>query len=92
MRKRTRVKKSLVVVIIVLVLILLLGGLFILNKNNKIEPRKDKNIMIKLNTLEEVDSFSKDKNIKVNISYEYDDNIEKDKVIKIGRASCRERV
>ena len=33
MRKRTRVKKSLVVVIIVLVLILLLGGLFILNKN-----------------------------------------------------------
>ena len=46
MRKRTRVKKSLVVVIIVLVLILLLGGLFILNKNNKIEPRKDKNIMI----------------------------------------------
>ena len=48
MRKRTRVKKSLVVVIIVLVLILLLGGLFILNKNHKIEPRKDKNIMIKL--------------------------------------------
>ena len=81
MRKRTRVKKSLVVVIIILVLILLLGGLFILNKNNKIEPRKDKNIMIKLNTLEEVNSFSKDKNIKVNISYEYDDNIEKDKVI-----------
>lgn len=37
--------------------------------------------MIKLNTLEEVNSFSKDKNIKVNISYEYDDNIEKDKVI-----------
>ena len=63
MRKRTRVKKSLVVVIIVLVLILLLGGLFILNKNNKIEPRKDKNIMIKLNTLEEVDSFGKDNNI-----------------------------
>ena len=82
MRKKTRVKRSLVVVIIVLVLILLLlGGLFILNKNNKIEPRKDKNIMIKLNTLEEVNSFSKDKNIKVNISYEYNDSIEKDKVI-----------
>ena len=43
MRKKTRVKRSLVVVIIVLVLILLLlGGLFILNKNNKIEPRSKK--------------------------------------------------
>ena len=28
-----------------------------------------------------IPNFSKDKNIKVNISYEYDDNIEKDKVI-----------
>ena len=82
MRKKTRVKRSLVVVIIIIALILLVGGvLLILSKNNKIEPRKDKNIMIKLNTLEEVNSFSKDKNIKVNISYEYNDNIEKDKVI-----------
>lgn len=82
MRKKTRVKRSLVVVIIIIALILLVGGgLLILSKNNKIEPRKDKNIMIKLSTLEEVNSFSKDKNIKVNISYEYNDNIEKDKVI-----------
>lgn len=82
MRKKTRVKRSLVVVIIIIALILLVGGvLLILSKNNKIEPRKDKNIMIKLNTLKEVNSFSKDKNIKVNISYEYNDNIEKDKVI-----------
>lgn len=82
MRKKTRVKRSLVVVIIIIALILLVGGgLLILSKNNKIEHRKDKNIMIKLNTLEEVNSFSKDKNIKVNISYEYDDNIEKGKVI-----------
>lgn len=64
MRKKTRVKRSLIVVIIIIALILLVGGgLFILSKNNKIEPRKDKNIMIKLNTLEEVNSFSKDKNI-----------------------------
>lgn len=82
MRKKTRVKRSLVVVIIIIALILLVGGgLLILSKNNKIEPRKDKNIMIKLNTLEEVNSFSKYKNIKVNISYEYNDDIEKDKVI-----------
>lgn len=82
MRKKTRVKRSLVVVIIIIALILLVGGgLLILSKNNKIEHRKDKNIMIKLNTLDEVNSFSKDKNIKVNISYEYNDNIEKDKVI-----------
>ena len=68
MRKKTRVKRSLVVVIIIIALILLVGGgLLILSKNNKIEHRKDKNIMIKLNTLEEVNSFSKDKNIKVNI-------------------------
>lgn len=53
MRKKTRVKRSLVVVIIIIALILLVGGgLFILSKNNKIEPRKDKSIMIKLNTLE----------------------------------------
>ena len=47
MRKKTRVKRSLVVVIIIIALILLVGGgLLILSKNTKIEPRKDKNIMI----------------------------------------------
>lgn len=82
MRKKTRVKKSVIVVIIVL--ILLVVGVFcylVFNPENKIEPRIDNNKMIKLNTLDEVNSFSKDKNIKINISYDYDDNIEKDKVI-----------
>lgn len=35
---------------------------------------KIKNIMIKLNTFRSRNSFSKDKNIKVNIGYEYIDN------------------
>ena len=37
--------------------------------------------MIKLNTLEEVKKFAKDKNIEANITYEYSDTIEKYKVI-----------
>lgn len=66
MRKKTRVKRSLVVVIIIIALILLVGGgLLILSKNNKIEHRKDKNIMIKLNTLEEVNSLVKIRILKL---------------------------
>ena len=37
--------------------------------------------MIKLNTLEEANTFAKDKNIKININYDYSDTIEKDKII-----------
>ena len=37
--------------------------------------------MIELTTLEEANTFTKDNNLKLEVSYEYSDEIEKDKVI-----------
>lgn len=80
-----RGKKSnkLILIIIVLVLLLLVGvGIYyLLNKKDKDIIKEDKNTMIKLNTLEEANTFAKDKNIKININYDYSDTIEKDKII-----------
>ena len=53
----------------------------LLNKKDKDIIKEDKNTMIKLNTLEEANTFAKDKNIKININYDYSDTIEKDKII-----------
>ena len=54
---------------------------YLLNKKDKDIIKEDKNTMIKLNTLEEANTFAKDKNIKININYDYSDTIEKDKII-----------
>ena len=80
---RSKKSNKLILIIIVLVLLLLVGvGIyFLLNKKDKDIIKEDKNTMIKLNTLEEANTFAKDKNIKININYDYSDTIEKDKII-----------
>ena len=50
---------------------------FLINKESP--PKEDK--MIKLTTIEEANNFSNEKNIKLNITYEYNDTIEKDHII-----------
>lgn len=77
MRKKRKLNISKIVVFIIVVIILVLGVFFILNKSKE----NKKLLMIELTTLEEANTFTKDNNLKLEVSYEYSDEIEKDKVI-----------
>ena len=83
MRKKRKGRSIILIILIVLGILLIGGGVyyFATNKDNGITNKINKDVMIKLNTLEEVKKFAKDKNIEANITYEYSDTIEKDKVI-----------
>ena len=77
MKKKRKLNISRIVALIVVVIILVLGVFFILNRS-----KEDKKLfMIELTTLEEANTFTKDNNLKLEVSYEYSDEIEKDKVI-----------
>ena len=81
MRRKKSNKLILIIIVLVLLLIVGVGIYYLLNKKDKDIIKEDKNTMIKLNTLEEANTFAKDKNIKININYDYSDTIEKDKII-----------
>ena len=81
MRRKKSNKLILIIIELVLLLIVGVGIYYLLNKKDKDIIKEDKNTMIKLNTLEEANTFAKDKNIKININYDYSDTIEKDKII-----------
>lgn len=81
MRRKKSNKLILIIIVLVLLLIVRVGIYYLLNKKDKDIIKEDKNTMIKLNTLEEANTFAKDKNIKININYDYSDTIEKDKII-----------
>ena len=77
MRKKRKLNISKIVVLIAVVIILVLGVFFVLNKSKE----NKKLLMIELTTLEEANTFTKDNNLKLEVSYEYSNEIEKDKVI-----------
>ena len=81
MRRKKSNKLILIIIVLVLLLLVGVGIYFLLNKKDINIVKEDKNTMIKLNTLEEANTFAKDKNIKININYDYSDTIEKDKII-----------
>ena len=81
MRRKKSNKLILIIIELVLLLLVGVGIYYLLNKKDKDIIKEDKNTMIKLNTLEEANTFAKDKNIKININYDYSDTIEKDKII-----------
>lgn len=81
MRRKKSNKLILIIIVLVLLFIVGVGIYYLLNKKDKDIIKEDKNTMIKLNTLEEANTFTKDKNIKININYDYSDTIEKDKII-----------
>lgn len=82
MKKRKRRIKPIVVLIIVIIIIALIT-IFLLFKqkdNNQINNSKS-DIMVKINTLEEANFLANQYNLNLNITYDYSDTIEKDKII-----------
>lgn len=79
MRKKRKLKIGKIAILVVIVI--LIGILlFIFGKKNS-TPKDNSLTMIELSTLSEVNTFAKDNNLNINITYEYNDEIEKDKVI-----------
>lgn len=80
-KKKRKIKKLFILLILllfVIIAILLFNSKF---KDNKKTDNKITNTMIELKSIDEAQKFSKDKNIELNIKYEYSDSIEKDKII-----------
>lgn len=80
MRKKRKLKIGKIAILVVIVILIGILLFFVLNKKNSI-PRDNSLTMIELSTLSEVNTFAKDNNLDINITYEYHDEIEKDKVI-----------
>ena len=77
MRKKRKLNINKIIIFLVVIIVLVLGVFFITRKikeNNKI-------IMIELATINEANNFTKNNNLKLEVSYEYSEEIEKDKVI-----------
>ena len=77
MRKKRKLNINKIIIFLVVIIVLVLGVFFITRKikeNNKI-------IMIELTTINEANNFTKNNNLKLEVSYEYSEEIEKDKVI-----------
>ncbi len=77
MKKKRKLNISKVVVLIIVVIIIVLGVFFIVKKGSE----NKKLLMIELTTIEEANTFTKDNNLKLEVSYEYSDEIAKDKII-----------
>ena len=67
MRKKRKGRSIILIILIVLGILLIGSGVyyFATNKDNGITNKINKDVMIKLNTLEEVKKFAKDKNIVI---------------------------
>lgn len=77
MRKKRKLNISKIIIFLLVIIVLVLGVFFITRKikeNNKI-------VMIELTTINEANNFTKNNNLKLEVSYEYSEEIEKDKVI-----------
>ena len=87
MRKRKRKLKIKRIILCIVVLILIIGGLILLFGKNKINrdktPKDTNNYMISLNdkTISEVEEYASSNKLVLNVTYEYNDEVEKDKVI-----------
>lgn len=80
-RRKLKVKNCIIAVIILLLVIYLIVSLIVrlVSNNHKEEEKKLDDLT--MYTSEEINKYSKENNIKVNISYEYNYDIDKDKVI-----------
>lgn len=78
MRKNRKFSIKKIIIYILIVVFLVFGIYFLINMNNN---KENKLLMVELTTLEETNTFTKENNLLLEVSYEYSDEIEKDKVI-----------
>jgi len=76
MRKKIKFKNIIIIFLIVLVVILIITNI----PNNK-EKEINKMVDLTNKTISEVEEYSRNNDLELEINYEYNDNIEKDKVI-----------
>lgn len=79
-RKRRRKIKPIAIVILIAILLIIIIGVVLLFKPKE-EKKDDVTRMISITTLSEAKSFAEEHNLNLNVSYEYNDEIEKDKII-----------
>lgn len=79
-RKRRRKIKPIAIVILIAILLIIIIGAVLLFKPKE-EKKDDVTRMISITTLSEAESFAEEHNLNLNVSYEYNDEIEKDKII-----------
>ena len=79
-RKRRRKIKPIAIVILIAILLIIIIGAVLLFKPKE-EKKDDVTRMISITTLSEAKSFAEEHNLNLNVSYEYNDEIEKDKII-----------
>ena len=78
-KKKNNYKK--VIIVLLFIIILIISFAIIKPKFKKSSNSKNENVMITLDDLEKAKKFSDDKNIDLNIKYEYSDTVSKDKII-----------
>lgn len=78
MRKNRKLSIKKIIILILIVVFLVFGISFFINMNSN---KENKLLMVELTTLEEANTFTKENNLLLEVSYEYSDEIEKDKVI-----------
>ena len=79
MRKKRRLKIGRIICLL-LVIILIVGGIYFIFVR-KTSEKSDDIYMPELKTLEEANTFADSNNLKLNIKYEYDEEITKDGII-----------
>lgn len=77
MRKKRKLNISKIIIFLVVIIVLVLG-VFFLTRKIKGDSRL---LMIELTNINEANNFAKSNNLKLEVSYEYSEEMEKDKVI-----------
>ena len=82
MNKKRKIRYDRIVILLLILVVILFGIFKLFNKEDKKE--NDVVLMIDLSnkSIEEIENFSKENKLNLNITYEYNEEYEKDKVIK----------
>ncbi len=77
-RRKRKLKVGRILILLLVVALLIIGVFIVFNKSGN---KDDKLYMIELKTLEEANTFADNNDVDLNVSYEYNDEIEKDGII-----------
>lgn len=80
-KRKKRIKPIVVLIIVIIIIALITIALLFKQKNNDQINNSKSDIMVKINTLEEANFLANQYNLNLNITYDYSDTIEKDKII-----------